>query len=51
MTYEALSADPVATTRRVLAHLGVASGGPIAVPLEKQSDAVSHAWVERYRNH
>lgn len=50
VTYEALSADPVGTTRRVLAHLGVLDAGPIAVPLEKQSDAVSHAWVERYRD-
>jgi LPS sulfotransferase NodH len=48
LDYEGLSADPAAAMQRVLGHLGVAAGSP-GVPLQRQSDALSHSWVERYR--
>ncbi|MEZ4321272.1 MAG: Stf0 family sulfotransferase [Myxococcota bacterium] len=49
LDYEGLSADPVGTTRSVLRHLGVSAEVDVPVPLARQADAISAAWVERYR--
>ena len=49
--YDALVADPRAVVRDVLDFLGVRSPdpGPLELPLTRQSDALSSAWIERFR--
>lgn len=47
--YEALAADPIAVTRTVLGALGAPSARPGPPALARQADAVSAAWIERYR--
>ncbi len=52
VTYAELTADPVATTRRVLGWLGVAAPETVAVPppgSRRQGDARNAAWIARYR--
>jgi LPS sulfotransferase NodH len=49
--YEALAADPHATVCKVLAHLGLATDGVEipSPPTDRQADARSQRWVERFR--
>jgi LPS sulfotransferase NodH len=49
VTYEELSADPAATVRRVLDHLGLPEVPIPAPPLDRQSDDLSRQWAERFR--
>ena len=51
ITYEALSADPLAVVREILAALGRDPGAAdgVAVGVAKLADAVSRDWVERFR--
>ncbi len=48
--YAGLSADPRETVRSVLAFLGVESPdpGPLEMPLARQADGVSAAWIARF---
>ena len=48
--YEAFSADPHGTVRRVLAHLDLPTDVPIPdPPMRRQSDGLSREWADRYR--
>ena len=48
--YEAFSADPQGTVRRVLAYLDLPTDVPIPdPPMRRQSDGLSLEWAERFR--
>jgi len=49
LDYEGLREDPSLETRRVLDHLGVRAPEVLEIPLERQADPLSDAWIGRYR--
>ena len=51
LTYEELAADPTGTLARVLAHVGrdPARAAGVAPPTRQLRDAVSAAWIARFR--
>lgn len=48
LTYEALTAEPLATVNRVLDWLGEDPVDAVSLPLARQADATSDAWRARY---
>lgn len=51
LRYEALTADPDAAVRAVLAHLGLPPPAPLppSPPMIRQADDLSQAWIARFR--
>ena len=51
VAYADLVADPRAVVRDALAFLGLRAPdpGPVEMPLDRQADALSSAWIERFR--
>ena len=47
--YEDLSADPAATTLRVLSHLGLSPLNTLVAPKRRMADATSTEWTARFR--
>ncbi|QBF30962.1 Stf0 family sulfotransferase [Thalassococcus sp. S3] len=52
ITYEALSANPLATVARVLRYLGrdPAAARELTLPVAKLADATSQSWIDRFKS-